>query len=343
MKFNLLGMTGILFSVAGACALVQSAQAAVPSFTDTNRDLILTFRKTGFDGVGSVGTVVFEVDIGQSSIYYGAAAGTSIPITAYSATAQLGTLFDSLSDMSWSVAGCVPNAGDNGSASKPTRTLWLTDPRSNPGTPAAPWLQQSTFTQGQPDSHIVAILNNALTWAQANSRDSVTNTPTALAIPAGNGDNAGGSLGALGNFLGTFGGNGSQSDVENTTDSTFGLGGEVSRSDFYELQPGSGAGTYLGYFEFDSNGSMTFYAQQQAVVYPSPTLGVGADGNGNALISFQSTANGTYSLHYTNQAGLTAPVSQWPTVGTNIIGNGSIQTFTRPTSGAGTFYGVSVH
>ena len=49
------------------------------------------------------------MEIGQASIYYGATAGSTIPITAYSATAQLGTLFDSLNDLSWSVGGCVPN------------------------------------------------------------------------------------------------------------------------------------------------------------------------------------------------------------------------------------------
>src|SRR5580692_7653592 len=106
MKLKFHKMAAVLLSLAGSCALVQSVLAQ--GFTDTNRDLILTFRKTGFDG-GSVGSVVFEVDIGQASIYYSAAQGSSIPITAYSSTAQLGTLFDSLNDLSWSVSGCVPN------------------------------------------------------------------------------------------------------------------------------------------------------------------------------------------------------------------------------------------
>jgi len=53
-----------------------------------------------------------------------------------------------------------------------------------------------------------------------------------------------------GNYNGKF-----QANVENNTGITF---SGVSRSDFYELQPGSGAGQYLGYFELSSAGSMQF-------------------------------------------------------------------------------------
>ena len=108
MKLKLDATAALLLSLAGSCVLVQSAQAQL---TNQSRDLMLTFRKTGFDG-GTVGSVVFEADLGQASIYYGATVGSSIPITAYSSTAQLGTLFDSLNDLSWSIGGCVPNAGD---------------------------------------------------------------------------------------------------------------------------------------------------------------------------------------------------------------------------------------
>ena len=69
------------------------------------------------------------------------------------------------------------------------------------------------------------------------------------------------------------------------------------------------------------------------------------DGAGHVLISFTSAANGTYTLHYTSPAGLNTPVTSWSTVSTNITGNGSVQTFTRPIGAAGTstYYSVSVH
>jgi len=327
MKFKLHEMAVILLSLTGSSALVQSAHA---QFTDTSRDLILTFREPG-------GLSVLEVDVGQASIYYSATSGTSIPITAYSATSQLLPLFGGVDGLSWSVGGCVPNAGDSGDPSKPKSTLWVTEPRQDPNVQASPaWSRAGSYTQGQADSKINSILDNAATWAATAAPDSVTNTPTAVGIPSGNVYNANGSLGGAGNYLGTF-----QGDVENTTPFDFDSAGAPSRSDLYELQPGSGPGTYLGYFELATNGFMTFHGPSPT--FPAPTLSASTDTAGNFYISFPSTLNGTYSLSYTNAAGLSAPVSTWPTVSTNIIGDGTVKTFQQPISGAGTFYSVSVH
>jgi hypothetical protein len=157
-----------------------------------------------------------------------------------------------------------------------------------------------------------------------------------VAIPSGDGDNADGSLGALGNYLGTF-----QGDVENTTPADFDSAGLPSRSDFYELQPGSGPGAYLGYFEFGTDGSMTFHGPSSTL--PAPTLSASSDNAGNIYITFPTTANGTYTLSYTNAAGLTAPVSTWPTVSTNITGDGTVKSFQQSISGPGTFFTVTVH
>ncbi len=323
-------MAGVLLSLAGSCALVQNIEASSTKFTDQSRDLILTFREAGAPDV-------LEVDIGQASIYYGAAAGSSIPITAYDPSSQLLNYFN-VDGLSWSVGGCVPNAGDSGDSSKPPRTLWLSDPRGNPSTKAQPWTSESSSTQGGTDSHVVAVLANAQTWANAAAPDSVTNTTTALVIPAGSGDTASGSLGALGNYLGTF-----QGDVENTTPQDFDSAGSPSRSDLYELQPGSGSGTYLGYFELGTDGSMTFHAPSLVVTYPAPTLSVLPDGLGNVLVKFQSTLGGTYTLHSVSADGLAAPIATWPTVGSAIVGDGNIDSFTQPISGTGAVYSVTVH
>jgi hypothetical protein len=333
-------MAVILLSIAGSCALFQSAQADPSTFTDTSRDLMLVFRKTGFDGTGTVGSYVFEVDIGQASTYYGAALGSTIPITAYSASSQLSTVFDDLNDLSWSVGGCVPAAGDSGDPSKPANTLWVTDPRPAPGTSNPAWVRKSTYSQAGPDSHIDAILVNALKYAGLTT-NSTYNTSTSLAIPVGEGDDATGSLGALGNYQGTFTGDGEGlNDVENTTSATFTTAGLTSQSDLYELQPGSGAGTYLGYFELGTDGSLTFHALPLS--YPAPTLSV-TKGSSSVFISFPSATNGTYTLYYTNAAGLTAPVSTWPTVSTNVTGDGTVKAFQQPNSATATFYTVSVH
>ena len=331
MKFKLHAMAAFLLSLAGSCALVQSVEAG--GFTYNPGDLMLVFRQPN-------GNYYLEVDVGPASTYYGAARGSSIPINAYSSTTQLGALFSSLNGLSWSVGGGVSAAAYAQSTTKPENTLWVTDPRSDPNAPAGPWLREGYYTQGPTDQKIVAIFANAQYDANASAPDSVTNTPTAVAISATSGYNAGLLLTSLGNYDGTFLGNGEGlSDVENTTSPAFAGGGSPSRSDLYELQPGSGPGTYLGYFELDPNGSMTFFAQ----TYPTPSVSVSADGAGDVFVSFPSSANGTYSLHYTNSAGLTAPVETWSTVSTNIIGDGTVKSFQQTASGTSAFYSVSVH
>src|SRR5580658_637608 len=99
MKLKLHGMAGLLLSIAGSCAMFQSAQA---QFSDTSRDLIVTFRQTGFDGSGVTSGFDLEVDLGQVSAFYGATWGSSNVITAFTST-QLNRLFNTnLNDLSWS-------------------------------------------------------------------------------------------------------------------------------------------------------------------------------------------------------------------------------------------------
>jgi hypothetical protein len=328
-------MAGFLLSIAGSCALLQNAPA---QFVDTNRDLILTFRQTGFDQSGITSGYDLEVDIGQASKYYGATWGSSIPITAY-ATSQLNTLFSSdLNDLSWSVGSCVDSYGDTGDPSIPDATLWVTAPRINPNVPPAAWLCKDWYSQTATCSPIESIMDNDNTYASLlvlTGSSAIVNTTTALDIPANTTYAPDAQLSAVGNYAGTF-----QGDVENTTPTNFTTAGLPSRSDFYELQPSAGLhggpGAYLGYFEFDANGSMTFYAQ-----YTQPTLTISTDGV-NVYVSFPTTPGGIYTLYYTGAAGLATPVSTWSKAVTTITGNGSTQTFQQPISGAGTFYSVGV-
>jgi len=188
--------------------------------------------------------------------------------------------------------------------------------------------------QDLPVNKIVnGILDPAAYYASGIPADATTNTATAVTIPASSiycGGYSG--LGILGNYLGTF-----QGVVENTTPAAFTYGTAPSRSDLYELQPGSGPGIYRGYFELGTDGSMTFTAGY----YPSPNLSI-ATNSGNANISFQSSWGWTYSLYYTNAAGLSSPVSTWPVLSTTIVGDGNVDQFQMPVSGTTMFYAVSV-
>ena len=330
-------MAGLLLSITGSCALLQSVQA---QFTDTSRDLILTFRKIQ---PGDVGSVDLEIDIGQASIYYNATPGSTIPITAYNTNQLAAALPEqytgfpgTMNNLGWSVIGDVSPFGDSGNPAIPTRTLWLTAPCPDANTPATPWQRESIYQQGPSALKIETIRNNALTWGPANPSDSVTNTPTVAAISTGNQYCDNPTLGSVGNF-GTF-----QGDVENTTSGSFGYLTAPARSDFYQLEPGSGPGTYLGYFELTTSGTLTFYAAA-VVSYPAPTLTVSNDHAGHVLISFPSTAGATYTLHYTGATGLKTPVTSWTTYGTTITGDGTVKSFQQPISGTATFYSVSVN
>ena len=235
-----------------------------------------------------------------------------------------------MNDFSWSVSGCIPNFGDS-SDPNPTSTLWLTDPRPSPAVPGSPWQRQGAGTQGIACGKIQSILNQATTFA-STAFNSTYNTSTALAIPYGSGDSANAYLTAIGNF-GDF-----QGDVELTTLPTFTTDGLPSICDFYQLRPGSGLGTSLGYFVMSTNGALTFYAEYRAATISVSTVG------SNASISFPSLPGGTYTLSYnTNASGLSAPVSTWATVSTNIVGDGTVKSFQQPIGGAAAFYNVSVH
>jgi hypothetical protein len=339
MKFKLHGMARILLSITGLCILLQSVQA---QFVDTNRDLILTFRKIQ---PGDVGSIDLEIDIGQASKYYNAAPGSSFAIGEYTTNELASALPEeytgfpgTMNNLGWSVIGCVSPFGDSGDPSIPTRTLWLTAPCPDVNTPATPWQRESIYQQGPTATKLETIRNNAQTWALANSADSVTNSPTAAAISTGNQYCDNPTLGSIGNF-GTF-----QGSVENTTGGSFGYLSAPARSDLYELEPGSGAGTYLGYFELTTSGLLTFYAAQ-VTSFPAPTLSIANDHAGHVLISFQSTAGGIYTLHYTGAAGLTTPVSTWSTFGTTITGDGTVKSFQQNIGGSGTvtYYSVNVN
>src|SRR5258708_34940619 len=136
MKLNTSRLAMAMALIAGSCSFMQDACANTPIFVYANRDLMLSFRKTGADLIGSTSTNNLEVNVGQASIYYSALPGSTNVISQYSIS-QLTNAFDSLNDLSWSVGGCVP-ANDTGNTSVPLKTLWVTAPRVNPVVQAAP-------------------------------------------------------------------------------------------------------------------------------------------------------------------------------------------------------------
>jgi len=319
-------------------ALLQTA-SALP-FVYKPHDLLVTFRKL------SPFATPYElvVDIGQATNYNNLPPGTKITITQFTLD-QLTNSFGDLNDLSWAVSGGV--SFGSGNASLPNNTLWVTDPRTDPGTQTTPYTRISSGNAQPTVAKISSIGNNAVTYSGSSSVVSNQyNTTTAVQIPADNSLAPSPQLGPSGNFQNTF-----TADVENTTPGSFTT---PVRSDLYEMRPtGSvdphtglttGPGAYLGYFELDPNGTLSFTAAGGTVAPPPPppVLSI-ARSNLLNTVSFVSTNGAIYTLHFTNAAGLMSPLTNWPTLPSPLTGNGAIMSFQDSTSDATRFYRAEAH
>ena len=214
----------------GVALLIPHADAQT---TYAPRDLILGFRQVG--GVNDL-----EVNIGQASLYYGAANPFTVPGVN---GADITATFGNFNNVLWSVGGTV-RTGDGGDPSLAVSCLFVTRPRSDASVQSDPWLRQSSGALAGTSTKIVSIANNF-----ANQTPTL-NSAFATLIPDASAQSYHTFVGS-GNYGGTFRGN-----VENLTPASFLTGNSVS--DLYEILPGSGSSTYLGSFSFDPSGALTF-------------------------------------------------------------------------------------
>jgi hypothetical protein len=237
-----------------------------------------------------------------------------------------------VNDLSWSAAADVRTNGD---ASYPLNTLWVISPRADLNSQTTPWNRASQFSQGNPASKIDGIASGAVSYA-GQQPTGPNNTATGVIVPAGN-QYAYSSFIGSGNYAGTF-----QGSVEVITPTEFSALGQPIRADFYQMKPGTGAATYLGFFEFKTNGVMTYTAGPSGTVLTPPTItSVQRSGN-TSTISFTTSSGAHYSLQYTNSGGLTAPASTWPVSGAPLVGDGSVQSLSDTTADPNRFYRISV-
>ena len=124
------------------------------------------------------------------------------------------------------------------------------------------------------------------------------------------------------------------------------------RSDLYEsapaalclrpptpyVDPVSGSSSsvyYVGYFDLSPAGVLTFTRDAGgSPPPPAPVLSFSRNGNVNT-ISFGTTNGATYTLLYTNLAGLTSARGNWPALGNPVIGTGGAMNFTDTTTDSG--------
>lgn len=246
--------------LAAGSVLAWAADTGAQPFAFKDRDLLLVFRKPG--------SANLEVDIGPASTYLNALPNATINVNQYS-SAQLTSAYAGLDSLSWAVLGAVrPGQGD---ASAPQNTLWLTRGRDDVNTPSTPWARKSNSAQSQVSSVINGIAGNgsiagAKTWSLGTPLDPLNNTSTVVIIPSSDPNSYTALAGLLGNLGGTFG----QGSVENTTPAIF---SSATRSDLFEVQPGSGSASYKGYFEFRPDGTTIFQAVPEPSTYALALVG----------------------------------------------------------------------
>jgi hypothetical protein len=287
--------------------------------------------------------------------------GTQIPINKFSAAQLVPGSFTSLSNLSWSVTGDYQGTTYAG---YPTYTLWMSVPRDNNSSRSSDALRLARADQNTVRSKIDSIFANASYVSKDLATSNQFNTFTFVRESIN-------SYGAhivsvwmssvVDNTIGTLNDTWPNTEpnsgnLELTTPDTFATG--FVRSDLYEVRPvadaqgnpivdphtgTSGLAYYVGYFELNANGTMKFVreaASTQSAPPPPPNI-VGIHKSGNtSTISFTTTNGATYTLFFTNQAGLTTPVSNWPSSATTLIGNGGTNSLPDTTADPVRFYRV---
>jgi hypothetical protein len=310
-----------LAAAVGGFALFTGTLPAAP-FLYRQGDLALTFRKTG-------GASDLVVNIGRATNYNALPAGTTITISNL-LVSHLATAFAGVNDLAWAVGGANRLGGD---PNYPIQTLWVTRARLDSSTQSNPWLRKSQFDQGSTAGQVDGVGAKAATYS-GNVASNANNTATAVIIPSNNLDYGLNVIIGNGDYDGSFQGN-----VQNLTASDFDSDfANVSRSDLYELLPGNDTpGRYLGYFEFQPDGTLTF--NTIAPPPPRPTITNIIRVGNVTTVSLTTTASATYRLRYTDAAGLATPVSTW-NIGSSLSGTGSVLPLSDTNSGDSRFYAV---
>jgi hypothetical protein len=326
-------IAGLLCALA-VLAMADSARAQ--AFTASKGDLLLGFRKTG----GSQFELV--VNIGNATNFLAISPGTTVNVSNFSPT-QLTAAFPTYNNLQWSVSGAFQ--GSTAWAGFPPATIWSTLARANTNVQSTPPLRLSSSSQQATRNRVVSVGSGANTISLGLGATNSNNYSVLVRESTANADP---------NILSVFLADPSDSNygdyqgtwylVETVTPSSF---TQPQRADLYQSVPdgltdpisnqGTGNAYYVGYFQFNPAGTMTF--TRASVTPPAPTITLQRSGN-VSTISFLSASGFSYSLYYTNAANLTASRTNWATPGTTVTGDGSTKSFTDTTTAPDRVYSV---
>lgn len=284
-------------------------------------DVIIGFRQNS----------CLVVDAGDVSTLTSLSPNTRVSIPGYTGS-LIGQAVGATNNMSWSAFAY--NASDVVYLTRPRATAYL-------NTQTTPWTALPSAAGQQNIANVIA--NVASGAASCYSVGySASSTTTAVFEPYSangnqsdflNGFSYADSASQSQGFPNVFG------SIENKTPSNFTSAGKVARSDFYKLTPGAGAGTWLGYFELNTNGAVSY------VAYPSttPVIKSISNANGTNTITYTAGVYGTYTLRGTNNlaAGSLSSPTTWPAIKTVTSGDAATHSVAVPVSGNSLFYTIT--
>ena len=296
------------------CVALSVSEIWAGTFTNyAIGDVMLGFRKTG-------GTYDLVVNAGPIATFTNLPVNTRYAISNYTGAqlAQVGTNL-----IRWSAFTYLDNSLPTAAVPVAAQwTLFATKARATLSTRTTAWTSAGQSLQELTGGQMALIPAGANDMRTFNG----LSTPTAVIEQDGSQGNPNYPTGysysdavqdlqdaTLADFGGNFGGN-----VECTNNASFILQSTVVRADFYQIPPtGGGSVKFLGYFEFSTNGTMTYVAYPTAPVVQTVAASA-VTGSTAQLNSNVNPTNSVTTLYF--QYGLTpsyGSTSLTSNIGTN--------------------------
>jgi hypothetical protein len=98
----------------------------------------------------------------------------------------------------------------------------------------------------------------------------------------------------------------------------------------------------IGNFSLNPSGVVTFNTLSAAPPVPK-IVSLVRSGSTDSIYFTTTSGSFTYTLYYTNAAGLTAPITNWTSSPTTLIGNGNTNSLSDTSTDANRFYRIGVH